>query len=262
MNLTKKIFNVIVLCAALMVPVVARAAADTSCDDEKNEFINQRLALCSTHAYNIGMTTNPESSAERQIMNEVVALKTTIMTQQMKKQYDYLETTVKRFKTQLEKAILVAKAQAAGAAAESGTGGGSSSGGANSSMAGTRDCSQGFNTRDKLQCLQQNFGVIYGATSNGTKNPVTEVRKQITTDMNILINLVVYIGSDSTYAYEPNKSNDGKVISNDRDYDSYKKCTGTQSSISTTCIGLLQAGIAKLTAAQEQSERASTGGGR
>ncbi len=223
-------------------------AANDGCGDEGNDFINRRLALCSTHAYNVGLIENPKTPGERQLMNEAVALKTTIMTQQMKKQYDFLEVTVRRFKTQLEKAILVSQMQAAGASADdsksSGTGGAQL-------MSGARDCSQGFNTRDKLQCLQSNYGVIYQSTSSGTKSPSTDARKQIVTDMNILTGLVVYIGQTATYAYDDNTPN--------RKLADYQNCTKNQTSANANCVTLLQNGIARLIAAQEQSERAGSG---
>jgi hypothetical protein len=225
---------------------MAGAATDTSCDKEDNDYINQRLALCSTHAYNVGLMQNPESPAERETMNEAVKLKSTIITQQMKKQYDFLEVTVRRFKSQLEKAILTSQMEAAGAA----SGESKSSGtGASSSMTGTRDCSQG-STREKLQCLQQNAGAIYAATSSGTKPPATDVRKQINKDITILHGMVVFIGSTAMYAF---KDSNGTATS-----EWNESCT--TNSANASCVQKLQNGIAKLLAAQEQSERA--GGGR
>lgn len=150
-------------------------AASNGCDEEKNDFINQRLALCSTHAYNIGMTQNPEGPGEREIMNEVVALKTTIMTQQMKKQYDYLETTIKRFKTQLEKAILVAKVEAAGASSESG----GASGSRNTKTSMGDDCT-GKNRTDTVYCLRQNYAKL--RTAVDTKNFGNDLKEQIVKD--------------------------------------------------------------------------------
>ena len=66
------------------------AASDNGCSDEDNNFITPELALCSTHAYNIGWVTNPDNEANKQVMRDVVALKSTVMMQQMYKQYQYL----------------------------------------------------------------------------------------------------------------------------------------------------------------------------
>ena len=75
----------------------ALAAIDnTGCDNEYNLYINPDLALCSTHVYNIGKTEN--DSGTRQLMQDVVALKTTLITQQMYSQYEILETIYKRRK--------------------------------------------------------------------------------------------------------------------------------------------------------------------
>jgi hypothetical protein len=247
MKLTKNIFTVLI-CAVLAMP--AFAATDTSCDNEENEYINQRLALCSVHAYNIGATENPTTADQRALMNDVVALKATVMTQQIKKQYDFLEATIKRIKTQLEKAVLVSKLEAAGAATEAANGGGSS--GTNAGLANTRDCSATFNTGDALQCLQQNFNAIYMATSNNTKRPDTATRKQINKDMAILDGLSVFVGTSPTYAFKDSNGN---------------RTTPTQAQMtacggngaSNDCVTLLQTGIRKLMSAQESASRGGGG---
>lgn len=84
------------------------------CDSADNNRISPELALCSVHAYNIGEVQNP-TGANRQLMKDVIALKTTVITQQMNKQYEYMDLMIRRFKTQLEKAVLTTKLQASGA---------------------------------------------------------------------------------------------------------------------------------------------------
>ena len=171
-----------IICSLLFILCTPAAfAADSSCGDEKNEFINQRLALCSTHAYNIGQITNPMDAAGRQAMEDVVALKSTIITQQMKKQYDFLDTTVKRFKTQLEKAILTAKMEAAGASAESGGSKASKSTDKNVALAGTENCNNKSSRADVYNCLRNNYNVIYNMSNSG-ENLSTETRKQLALD--------------------------------------------------------------------------------
>lgn len=243
MKINKSIF-IGLICAILAAP--AFAATDTSCDNDDNEFVNQRLALCSVHAYNIGATENPTDPNQKALMRDVVALKTTVMTQQMKKQYDFLEATIKRIQTQLEKAILVADLEAAGAAPA----GGSSTGTTNTGLAGARDCSSTFNTRDALQCLQQNYTAIYSATSNNTKVPNTDTRKQINQDFAILDGLSVFTQNKSIYAFRPDGG--GNFTSNPTT-DQAEKCR--TNSAGNDCITFLQNGIRKLMSAQEQSER-------
>ncbi len=108
-----------------------------SCTDDEttSQAINPKLALCSIHIYNTGdKNKNPDNQSEKETMNNVIALKTTLIAQQMKKQYDFLDVTVKRFQTQLQKAVLVAQNEAAGAS----SGNGSSSSGTDNG--GITDC--------------------------------------------------------------------------------------------------------------------------
>ncbi|MDR0727153.1 MAG: hypothetical protein LBF37_03765 [Rickettsiales bacterium] len=172
-------------CALSISVGAAFSATSNGCDEERNDFINQRLALCTTHAYNIGATTNPESPAELEAMNEVVALKTTIMTQQMKKQYDYLEVTIKRFKTQLEKAILVAKVEAAGASSESGGASSkSSSSDKNIILSGSENCRLKTSTSAALECLQNNLRIVRNAVAAGN---IGDAKRQLDKDISAAI---------------------------------------------------------------------------
>lgn len=156
------------------------AFAANGCENQdKNDRINPALALCSVHAYNIGHITNPQNSADKQLMNEVVALKTTVMTQQMKKQFDYLEVTIRRFKTQLEKAILMAKLEAAGATSSGGSQRPLNSAGTSNYMV----C--GMKSRaDTIQCVRQNISTIYAGIAGKTGMVETGIRNQLTTDAN------------------------------------------------------------------------------
>ena len=183
-----KNFARLVLCAATMFVAVPAFAADNSCENEEN-IVNPALALCSTHVYNVGATENPVDGADREVMKEVIALKTTIMTQQMFKQYEYLESMLKRFKTQLEKAVLTTKLNAAGAASE-----GSSSSSSDSSSSKSKDkyvvLSSAKNCNDETgngtlavyDCLQSNISLVLGAVDD---NKTSEAKRQLESDMNI-----------------------------------------------------------------------------
>lgn len=169
---------------------VAPASAvidNTGCDRENNLYINPDLALCSTHVYNIGKTENPTNSSERQLMQDVVALKTTLMTQQMYSQYEILATTVKRLRTQLQKEILLAKLKTTSAAANGGSyNGAGNSGGGSSSAAPTalgQDCS-GKSRMDTVYCLRNNYSLMIAQANS--RSYTKELKQQIVRDRNAI----------------------------------------------------------------------------
>ncbi len=162
--------------------ILSIGTADNGCkEDSGNDYINSAIALCSTHAYNIGSTKNPTSAADKQMMADTIALKTTIITQQMKRQYDFLDVTMKRLKTQMEKSILVSKLQAAGGDTtdDSSTSASKSSKG-NVRLNGARDCNEVYSTSDMISCLNNNLSVIRSASNK------TDARKQLKFDSDLL----------------------------------------------------------------------------
>ncbi|MDR1207672.1 MAG: hypothetical protein LBK26_04645 [Rickettsiales bacterium] len=178
----KKIFLTIFLGLAVVGSAVA--AVTENCDKE-NYVINPDIALCNVHAYNIGAMANPGGEL-RNTMDTAVRLKSTLMTQQMKKQYDFLDVTVKRFKTQLEKAILVAKLEAAGAAPSSNasSSGSGSSRSAAGGIAGAESCKSEISNEKVLECLGRNVGRINSAISGGTSPGM--IRQQIEMDRDLV----------------------------------------------------------------------------
>ncbi len=179
--------------------VPAGASAGDGCSDESNDRILAELALCSTHAYNVGWDKNPDTATDKQLMRDVVALKTTVMTQQMNKQYEYMDAMLRRFKTQLEKAILTTKLQAAGATTTTTSGTGGTSGGGvsvggtsnaritNVTLDGAQNCASILDYAELINCLSSNYTLIYEATNTG-QTVSNEARKQLITDFKILIN--------------------------------------------------------------------------
>ena len=166
----------------MAVPAFA-ATRDNGCGDPDNVYINPELALCSVHAYNIGRTNNPNSSsADSQIMRDVVALKTTVMMQQMYKQYSFLEATINRIKTQLKREILTTQAEVAGAPSGSSSGASSSVGG-NNGVSGAENCRTAGSTSDVMSCLSRNVDRIATAISN---SDIGAARRQIDTDLETL----------------------------------------------------------------------------
>jgi len=134
--------------------------------DEECPYINPIYAICDTHVYNAGNESNSSSSSARDAVREIIGLKTTVLAQQMYKQYEYLAATLRRLKTHLEKAVFSADLQAAGAKSENG-GSSSESGGfsqytnKNESiyLAGAGNCYTG-DTESALNCLQTNLRTI------------------------------------------------------------------------------------------------------
>lgn len=183
---TRRICLGVFVCILCFAPAV-HAATDNGCSNEDNDRITAELALCSTHAYNIGLDSNPSTESDKQLMRDVVALKTTVMTQQMKKQYDYLEATIRRFKTQLEKAILTTKLQAAGATGDSSSGGTSTD--RNVVLIGAENCLLKSSTSDGLQCIQNNIRIVLQAVSAGN---IGEAYRQLQKDLSFAKSYGVY----------------------------------------------------------------------
>lgn len=181
MNKFIKIFSGVALGTVLV--VTDGFCASNGCDNERNSYINPEIALCSTHVYNIGETQNPTDENQRQVMRDVIALKTTLMTQQLKQQYDFLDATVKRLKTQLEKAILTAKFEAAGAGSSE-AGNSTSSKGQNKYITAAKNCDLEDTTDDVVNCLRYNFDLINETSKNGTSLTV-DLRKQLEADCKI-----------------------------------------------------------------------------
>lgn len=163
MHYKRKIFCGLI--AALMMSGGVRAASN-GCDKDGADYINPSLALCTTHVYNVGHAQNLGDSAQRQAMQEVIAIKTTVMTQQMFKQYEYLNATIRRLKTQLEKAVLTTSLQAAGAASE-GASGAVASKDRSIIISGTQNCIDKLNQSSVLECLQSNLMYIRTAANSG-----------------------------------------------------------------------------------------------
>lgn len=173
------------VCAVVIAVSVAPAfAATNGCEEEANDAIAPEFALCSTHVYNIGMTENPDS-AGRALMQEVIGKKTTVITQQMYKQYQQMESMLRRFKTQLEKAVLKNKFKMAGAKDEddddSSSGGGYTSKDTGIYIGGAQDCSRLYSTKEMLDCYRSNLDTIE-RTSNYGNSLSNDIKKQFAND--------------------------------------------------------------------------------
>lgn len=179
MKRLKNIFYSLLVALVVCVP----AYADNGCENDDNDAIVAELALCSTHAYNIGKTENP-TGAERELMRDVIAMKTTLITQQMYRQYEQMESMLRRLKTQLEKAVLTTGLEAKGASSS----GSSLSGGAsfksddrNIHMAGVKNCLNYYQDSEILKCYEDNLNMIVNMSGNGD-NVSSELKKQLVQD--------------------------------------------------------------------------------
>lgn len=169
-----------ILGISLVVLALPAYSADNGCSNEQNDRISPELALCSTHVYNIGQVENPTSDADKQLIRDVVALKTTVITQQMKKQYDFLEATINRFRTQLQKAVLTAQMEAAGIPSGSSSSSSSSSNDRNIVLLGAENCLLKSSTSDGLSCIQNNIRIVLQAVSSGN---IGEAYRQLQKDL-------------------------------------------------------------------------------
>lgn len=180
-----KIFNVIFCAVLCLVPVVGRADVD----DSDCVMYNPAFALCSTHSHNAGIVdektnlpTNPTAGENTSYMNEVIALKSTVIAQQLKEQYDQLNAVVKRFKTQLEKAVLTSKIEVlTGNAASGNSGGGASGSYNNNGLANAEDC-YAVSQENAYDCVARNLSKI----SSAAEKDITNARKQLENDLAIM----------------------------------------------------------------------------
>ena len=221
--------------------------AANGCEDDDNDVIVPELALCSTHVYNIGEITNPDGS-NRELMQDVVAMKTTLITQQLYQQYSQMESMLRRLKTQLEKAVLTTSMQAAGAKAKTvdDTDGGASSSGFKSTnrnvkIKGARDCNMEMTDAKVLECLQSNLAIIYEISGNGSEAS-PEARKQLANDFVVLKSVS---GSDITYGQDASETicsaNDGRSMNNRKKFEA--------------CLDAFRSGLRATNGALQEKER-------
>jgi len=159
----------------------ARAAiVDESCDE--HDMVRPELALCSTHVYNVSLTENPTDKAEKDFMKDIIAMKTTVITQQMYKQYEQMESMLGRLKTQLKKAILTNDLKVAAGDTGDDDSGSSSYKSADkyTVLKGTNNCNLQSSAASAVSCLQTNTRIVLEAIAAGN---TTDARKQLDKDV-------------------------------------------------------------------------------
>lgn len=152
---------------------------DKSCDEDEEDaaYVSPIYALCSVHAYNAGKTENKDKTDEQEEIKRIVGLKSTVISQQMYKQYTMVESMIKRLKIMLEKATLKASLQVAS---------GTSDDGDESSASGDVEfatCSA-FDDETAFNCLRDNYIKMQPIVEKGRLN--TKYKKQLEADCNIL----------------------------------------------------------------------------
>jgi len=133
-----------------------------TCDPDQDHdcMINPMFALCTTHAYNIGARTNEQGQRDR--MNEAIGLKSTVIAAGLRQQIEFLDSTVRQIRAMLQRSIMVANAEAAGAQG-GGTGGRAT--GNNNQLDGARTCSA-MSPAMMIECLRSNYRIIERDISN------------------------------------------------------------------------------------------------
>ncbi len=143
---------------------------DKTWDTTKNKdcpYIDSTYAICDAHKRNAGDTSDANE------IKEILGLKTTVLSQQLYKQYQYLDATIRRLEIQLKKAMVSVNLDVA-----AGTDG-SSSGGKNSNT--QFDNCVGKSREETLYCLRSNYSKL-DAEVNAKR--CKAVKEQIAKDLN------------------------------------------------------------------------------
>ena len=124
--------------------------------DEDVSYIDPVFTLCDTHAWNADYKNNAEAlektdSADK--MKQIIGLKTTIIAQQMYKQYSTLEKMIKQVKIMLEKEVLKADLQVAGGTSS----GNDDSDSSNDNKQEYEKCTTKSDETEVMNCLRRNL---------------------------------------------------------------------------------------------------------
>ena len=164
---------------------------------EECPYINPVFAICDTHPFNSGNSAvewNQQTTIDtdkQETMNRIIGLKITVISQQMYKQYEYLNATLRRLKIQLQKAVLTSNLEAAGAKSDGGSSSGGLVGGGNSEdktiyLPGANNCSNFMDYDSAYNCLQTNVSVIKTNVSTNTKKACQQLQATLVSAKTIL----------------------------------------------------------------------------
>lgn len=222
--------------AALCVDMVG--ALNRTTEDADCPYINRIYAICDTHPFNIdvsaedwrnGTTTEENDSGnvieyndKQSDMNRIIGLKVTVVSQQMYKQYEYLNATLRRLKTQLQKAVLTSNLEAAGAKSESGSSSGGLIGGKSDTdkeivLAGAENCWNSSSPKNAYSCIQNNLNVIKSNISTNRTNAAKQLTKTVSVAEQWEVDVCAKkndegacVGTDNCKEYRSNKYSSNK----------------------------------------------------
>lgn len=200
---------------------VDRIGASAVEDKEQCPYIHPIYGICDTALYNIGLkaedveeTTDGTSQSSSQSgaiqtlltkgsgetsangekveyytmsakIQKILGLKITAISQQMYKQYEYLNATIRRLKIQLEKATLTAALEAAGGKSDDSSSG--LLGGGSSKNSQYTNCA-GKDEDGTLYCLRQNYAAL--STRIESKKCQKAERDQLKKDIKLINDLL------------------------------------------------------------------------
>lgn len=169
-------------------------SANNGKHDPDCAFISKDFGICDTHAYNAGFYSNPTTAEDKERMRERIAAKITVISQQMYKQYEYLNATLTRLEKQLQKAVTTAELEMASGKSDSDSSSYSSSSSKETPLAGSENCMYAGGGLKTYECLNRNLMLIQ---SNIETNR-SQAKKQLEKDYGI----AKTFGIDACYNYE------------------------------------------------------------
>ena len=142
-------------------------------------YINSTYAICDAHKRNAGDTSDANE------IKEILGLKTTVLSQQLYKQYQYLDATIRRLEIQLKKAMVSVNLDVA-------AGTDSSSSSSKTSNTQFKDCA-GKGMDERIFCFRQNYELLSSEINN---KKCKSVKKQLVADLKIMHNSTKNIKED------------------------------------------------------------------
>lgn len=254
---------------------VDKIGANAGEDKEQCPYIHPVYGICDTALYNIGLkadqveettanTTQSSSQSggietltkgsketsadgkqvesytmsaeQKDKIQKILGLKITAISQQMYKQYEYLNATIRRLKIQLEKATLTAALEAAGGKSESGSSSSGLLGGKSDTdkeivLAGAENCWNSSSPENAYSCIQTNLNLVKSNASTNRQKAAKQLGKTVA--------VAKQWGIDTCSQYKENKCTTDEC----ENYDSNKSETKTDSIIK--CANALSIAVAR-----------------
>ena len=162
--------------------ICVKGPQNDSWSDDKDDtcpYIKSTYAICDAHKRNAGDTSDANE------IKEILGLKTTVLSQQLYKQYQYLDATIRRLEIQLKKAMVSVNLDVA-------AGTDSSSSSSKTSNTQFKDCA-GKGMDERIFCFRQNYELLSSEINN---KKCKSVKKQLVADLKIMNNSTKNIKED------------------------------------------------------------------